>query len=131
MENNQDLLARLEANSRQQLLFTKILCGLLAAILICAVVLTIVIAGAAGEISALAEQASIVLDNLDTVTWELASTDFSTMVANMGTLAAESQNIVAEAMKKLDAIDIDSLNSAIQDLADIVAPLAKISNIFG
>lgn len=131
MENNQELLVKLESHSRQQLLFTKILCAIFAAILICLVVLTVKIAGAAGEISQLSEKAFFVLDNLDTVTWELASTDLGTMVENMGALAAESQEIVGEAMKKLEAIDIETLNKAIDDLADIVGPLANISNFFG
>ena len=43
----------------------------------------------------------------------------------------ESQAAVADAMEKLDTIDIDTLNKAIADLAEIVEPLAKVSKIFG
>ena len=35
------------------------------------------------------------------------------------------------AVKKLDAINFEALNRAIEDLADIVEPLANISNFFG
>lgn len=131
MENNQMLLEKLEKNSAQQLLFTKILCGLCAGILVCMLVLTVFVASAAGQVTELAEQAKFVMDNLDTVTWELANADLSTMVENMGALAADSQAIVEEAMKKLDAINFAALNQAIEDLADIVAPLANLSNFFG
>ena len=131
MEMNEELLARLEKSSRQQALFTKILCILCAVLLICSLVTTAAVAGAAGQITKLAEDAKFVLDNLDTVTWELANADIGSMVENMGALAADSQAIVESAMKKLDAINLEALNQAIEDLADIVEPLAKISNFFG
>ena len=131
MENNQAALEKLEKNSRQQLLFLKILCGLCAGILICVLVLTLSVAGAVGQITELADQAKFVMDNLDTVTWELANADIGSMVENMGTLAADSQAIVESAMKKLDAINLEALNQAIEDLADIVEPLANLSNFFG
>ena len=131
MENNQVALEKLEKNSRQQLLFLKILCGLCAGILICVLVLTLSIAGVAGQVTELADQAKFVMDNLDTVTWELANADIGSMVENMGTLAADSQAIVESAMNKLDAINLEALNHAIEDLADIVEPLANLSNFFG
>ena len=131
MENNQVALEKLEKNSRQQLLFLKILCGLCAGILICVLVMTLSIAGVAGQVTELADQAKFVMDNLDTVTWELANADIGGMVENMGTLAADSQAIVESAMNKLDAINLDVLNQAIEDLADIVEPLANLSNFFG
>ena len=131
MENNQVALEKLEKNSRQQLLFLKILCGLCVGILICVLVMTLSIAGVAGQVTELADQAKFVMDNLDTVTWELANADIGSMVENMGTLAADSQAIVESAMNKLDAINLEALNQAIEDLADIVEPLANLSNFFG
>ena len=131
MENNQALLEKIEQNTRQQALFTKILCILCAVILICVLVATIFIAGAVGQVKELTQQAKFVMDNLDTVTWDLANADIGTMVENMGTLAQDSQAIVEAAMMKLDAINFEALNRAIEDLADIVEPLANISKIFG
>lgn len=131
MENNQVILESIAKNTRQQLLFTKILCGLCAGILICLLVMTVFFAGAANQITELAEDAKFVMDNLDTVTWELANADLGSMVENMGTLASDSQAIVEAAIAKLDAINFEALNRAIEDLADIVEPLAKVSNFFG
>jgi len=131
MENNQMILEKLEKNTKQQLLFTKILCGLCAGILLCFLVLTVLVACTASEISQLAEKAEFVIDNLDTVTWQLANADLASMVENMDTLAADSQAIVESAMKKLDAINLEALNQAIEDLADIVEPLANLTNFFG
>lgn len=131
MENNQTLLEKIEQNTRQQVMFTKILCILCAVILICVLVATIFVIGAVGQVKELTEQAKFVMDNLDTVTWELANADLGSMVENMGTLAQDSQSIVEAAINKLDAINFEALNRAIEDLADIVEPLANISNFFG
>ena len=46
-------------------------------------------------------------------------------------LVSDSQTGLTEAMNKLNAIDIDTLNKAIESLADVIEPLAKLSNIFG
>ena len=130
MENSQELLTKLEQHSKQQLLLTKITCILCAAIFICLLVMTVLIVGTASHLSTLAEDAEFVIDNLEAVSWELANADIGTMVDNIGTLAADSQTIVAEAMKKLEAIDIETLNEAIEDLAAIVEPLVRVSSFF-
>ena len=145
MENNQVLLEKIEQNTRQQALFTKILCVLCAAVLICSVVTTAAVAGTAkrltevvmplqevaSQVHDMTGQAETILDNMETVTQELADADLGSMVENVNVLAAESQSVVSEAMEKLDTIDIDTLNKAIQDLSDVVEPLAKVSKLFG
>ena len=149
---NQIILEKIEKQIRQQTLFTKILCGLCVAVLLCTLVLTIAVAGVAGQLMevvtplqdvaaqvqdvasqvyAMTGQAETIMDNMETVTQALADADLGTMVENVNALAAESQTIVSEAMEKLDTIDIDTLNKAIADLSDVVEPLAKVSKIFG
>ena len=110
----EQIMEKLEKQSRQQLLFTKILCGLCALLLVCTLVLTIAITGAVKEIAVvaaplqeIAQQAGTVMTNLETVTQDLASADLSSMVEGVNTLAVNSQSAIAEAMKKLDLIDID------------------------
>ena len=146
MENN------LEKYARQQLLFTKILCGIFALVLVCIVVLTAAVSGAAkqlveiiapleavvgqvedvaAQVNDMTGQAEIIMDNMESVTQALADADLGSMVENVNTLTAESQGVVSEAMKKLDTINIKTLNKAIEDLADVVEPLAKVSKIFG
>ena len=134
----EQVLEKIEKQSRRQLLFTKILCMLCALMLICTLVLTLSITGAVQEIltiaqplQQMADQASTVMANLDTVAQDLADADLGSMVENVNTLAADSQTVITEAMKKLDTIDIDTLNQAIADLADVVEPLAKVSKFFG
>ena len=129
--DNQILLEKIVKQTRQQALFTKILCVFCAVILICMLVLTFFIVNAAGQITELAEQAKFVMDNLDVVTWELANADIGGMIENMGALTTDSQAIVEEAMSKLNAINLDALNQAIEDLANIVEPLANFTKFFG
>lgn len=146
MENN------MEKYARQQLLFTKILCGIFALVLVCILVLTVAISGVAKQLVAIivplenavgqvedvavqvnnmTGQAEIIMDNMEAVTQTLADADLGGMVENVNALTADSQTAVTEAIKKLDAIDIDTLNKAILDLADVVEPLAKVAHIFG
>ena len=75
-------------------------------------------------------QMDVILTNLDEVTQELAQADLVGMVENVDTLATTSQSAVEHATEKLDTIDLDTLNKAIQDLADVVEPLARFFNVF-
>ena len=152
MEMHEELLLKLEKNSRQQALLGKILCVLCAAVLICSLVMTVAVTGAAsqlmavvtplqnvagqiedvaGQVQAMTGQAETIMDNMEIVTQTLADADLGTMVENVNVLAAESQSVVSDAMEKLDTIDIDTLNKAIKDLSDVVEPLAKVSKFFG
>ena len=134
----EQVLERIEKQSRRQLLFTKILCMLCVFLLVCTVVLTFSITGAVKQVltiaqplQQMADQAGTVLANLDNVAQELADADLGSMVDSVNTLATDSQSAVTEAMQKLETIDIDTLNQAIADLADVVEPLAKVSKFFG
>lgn len=152
MEIHEELLLKLEKNSRQQALLGKILCVLCAAVLVCSLVMTVAVTGAAsqliavvtplqnvagqiedvaGQVQAMTGQAETIMDNMEIVTQTLADADLGTMVENVNVLAAESQSVVSDALEKLDTIDIDTLNKAIQDLSDVAEPLAKVSKLFG
>ena len=137
MDNNQEVLQKLERISSQQLLFTKILCVLCALVLICSLVMMFSVTGAVKELMTLAqplqelaEEADTIMADLGVVAESLAEADLGSIVENVNALASESQNAVAGAMKKLDAIDIDTLNQAIRDLADIVGPLANFGRLW-
>lgn len=125
------ILDKLEQQGRQQLLFTKILCVLCALMLICTLVLTIAITGAVKEITAIAQPLQEISQQASAVMQDLADADLGSMVETVNTLAADSQAAVTAAMKQLDLIDIETLNKAIEDLADVVEPLARVSNFFG
>ena len=144
MENNEKLLAlmeKMEENSRKQLLFTKVLSGLTALVLVFALVLVGYLCSAAGyvqelagqltgivnQVTGIADQAVIVLDHLETVTNELAQVDLNSMIADVDELVGSSQSAVEDALGKINTIDIDTLNQAIKDLAAVVEPLARLT----
>ncbi len=79
-----------------------------------------------GQTNGLMVQASGVLENLDTVTAELAKTDITGMMEDVDSLVVSSEENMAAAVGKIEAIDIDSLNKAIKDLQSVVSPLAKL-----
>ena len=61
-------------------------------------------------------------------------TDMSEAIKDMGTnmdsFISENSQSIEEVMKKVEAIDFEGLNSAIQDLGDTVEPFAKFFNRF-
>lgn len=65
-----------------------------------------------------------------TRTAETALTTANAAADNANRLVADNADAVAEAMEKFNSVDFDSLNRAVKDLADIVAPLARVSNLF-
>ncbi len=71
-----------------------------------------------------------ILTNLDTVTRELAAADLDGMVADVDAFVTTSQGAVEQATEKLNIIDFETLNRAIEDLADVVEPLARFFNVF-
>ena len=73
----------------------------------------------------------LILINLETVTNQIAEVDFGAMVKNVDDLVVTSQAGVEQAMDQISAIDFKTLNQAIKDLSDVVAPLAKFFNVFG
>ncbi len=80
------------------------------------------------QTNVLMKQGSGVLENLDTVTADLAKTDISGMMKDVDSLVTSSEESMVTAVGKIEAIDIDSLNKAIKDLQSIVSPLAKLFN---
>ena len=145
MENKTELLEKLEKNTRQQLIFTKVLCLLCAILMVCMLIMAVSISGVAkevvtlarplqevaGQVTGITAQAETVMENLDSVAKALAEADLSGMAQNINALTADSQSVVTEAMEKLDTIDIETLNKAIADLADAAELLGKVSRIFG
>ena len=72
----------------------------------------------------------LVMGNLQVITSELADTDIDGMINNVNRLVTSSQQDVEDALSKVNAIDFDSLNKAIKDLSDVIAPLANFVNLF-
>ncbi len=71
-------------------------------------------------------EASGVLDNLNRVTEDLANQDIAGLFDSVNGLVIESQEKINEAMDKVNAMDIETLNQAIYELHTVVEPLAKL-----
>jgi len=61
---------------------------------------------------------------------EISRIDFNGMASNIDSLVTSSEQNITKAMDNFNNIDFDSLNSAIKDLADVVAPLRRLTSIF-
>ena len=132
------LMEKLEKSNRQQVRSARLQCffSFLAAVCCLLLLLTVAkivpdIKELSGEISGIALQAETVLTNLETVTEELAAADLESLVTNVNGLVATSQTGVEQAVDKLNAVDMETLNKAIEDLAKVVEPLAKLAGMFG
>ena len=121
------ILERLEKNSRKQLLHARlqtlfsIVCALFCGILLLKLLQFI------PQLENLVAQAEILLRDLDTVTKALAQLDLSQMVENINELVTTSQSGVEEALEKINEIDFDTLNQAVEDLSKVVKPLADFA----
>lgn len=134
MEHNNDfqqMMERIDRSNRRQARYGLLQCifGLIS--VVCCVGLLLLVISAVPQFQAMAQQAETVLSNLETVSNELAAVDLAGMVEDVDALVSDSQSGLTEALNKLNAIDIDTLNKAIESLADVIEPLAKLSNIFG
>ena len=140
MEENKELielLEKMERSSRQQVKLTRFLClfALIAA-LCCACTVALVcnvlpqITNVLPRIDSVISQMQIILGNLETATQQLSLLDFTGMVGDVEALVSTAQVGLEETMNKLNTIDFETLNKAIEDLASVVEPLSKLASIF-
>lgn len=79
-----------------------------------------------GTTESIVTEAEGAVKNLNKITTELAEVDVDGLFDNVNGLVIQSQKDVTSAMEKLNAINFEKLNGAIEDLASIVDPLAKL-----
>lgn len=147
MEYGQDtayLLARLEENSRKQVRLARAQCVFSAVTLVCCIAILIMavmfvpkLDTLVTQVSGFVDNAEKVVENLNTISTDLAELDLSTMMENMNGLITDVDDLITttregleDTMEKIDKIDFDALNKAIKDLADVIEPLAKFFNGF-
>ena len=76
------------------------------------------------------QSVNYMMEDLNAITDELAAADLEQMIENVDHLVVSSEANIQEALKKLNALDIETLNQAIQNLNDAVAPLASFFHQF-
>ncbi len=132
-----ELLQKIEASNRKQLLYTRIQCGAALVAVACFAGIYFLIKDFLPQISAIiteipgvVAQMEVVLGNLELVTRELTTVDFAEMVEGVNALVATGQVGLEETVNKLNAIDFEALNNAIQKLTQVIDPLAKFFGAF-
>ena len=96
-------------------------------------VLAVVLYGTAALLpraSATLQNMDAVMKNLEDITSDLAQSDLQQMIADVDGMVSSSEKCVRDALDKINRIDIDTLNQAIQNLNDTVEPLANFFGLF-
>lgn len=133
MEENREmveLLKQIEKSGRQRARTGKILCVLALAVAVCCVLTAVSVVRLVPQVSEVIGQAQRVLGNLEQTAEALAAADLSGMVSDVDTLVASGQQSLSQTMEKLNTIDFEALNAAIEDLAAVVEPLSKFFGVF-
>ena len=141
MEHNDktlELLEKIEKTNRRHLLFTQIFCGIaLVAALFCILAL-VKVHQLLPQVQGITAQMQGLLGNMEQAASQLAALDLQgiaenveALVGNVDMLAINAQDSLKQTMTKLDTIDFETLNKAIQDLAAVVQPLADFFGRFG
>ena len=140
MEQNDktlELLEKIEKTNRRQLLFTQIFCGIaLVAVLFCVIAL-VKVNQLLPQIQGITAQMQGVLGNMEQAAGQLAALDIrgivenvETLVGNVDMLAVSAQDSLKQTMTKLNTIDFETLNKAIEDLSAVIQPLADFFGMF-
>lgn len=133
-----ELIRKMEASGRKQLMYTRIQCLAAVAAVVCFAGIYFLIRDFLPQISAIiteipkvVAQMEAVLANLEIVTTELAEVDFKSMIDGVNTLVETGQAGLEETVAKLNSIDFEALNTAIDSLVKVIDPLAKFFKVFG
>jgi len=136
VEDRDELLQKLVKNSSKQLFYARLTS--LAALVLC-VAVVVCLAVVVPKVLATVDSANEILlqvsDTITIVDTTLESvTEMSTSITDMGstmeTFITDNAETVEAIMTKLEEIDFEGLNDAIEDLGNVVEPLANFFNKF-
>ena len=133
MEENKELLEllqKIEKTNRQQVRLTRVVCIFALVAALCCICTVGLVYNVLPQINTIISQRQIVLGNLETATAQLSVVDFSGMIADVEALVTTAQQSLDQTMNKLNTIDFQTLNKAIEDLARVVEPMSKLMNVF-
>lgn len=134
MEANQEmleLLRKIEKSNRQKNVTNVLLCMFMLAAAVSCIAICVMVWQLMPQVNVLLGQLETVLADLEQTARKLAALDLESMVSNMDSLAVYAQDSLHQTMEKLDTIDFETLNQAIEDLAQVIEPVAKFFGMFG
>ena len=124
-EHNRDMAI----TEKKELKYQKLsfICSLLSAIFM-GLVLAVVIGVCAfimPKVEKIYESTMISLENLETLTTNLNEADLGGTVDNINTLTVQATGDLSETMERINSIDLEKLNTAIDNLNATVEPMAE------
>lgn len=141
MEENKEtleLLKKIERANRHRVWSGYIRSGLILVCAVCMVALVVMVARLMPQINEILGQAGLAMGQIQTVltdlqqtAGQLAQVDYAGMVSNVDNLVTTGQQSLEGMMEKLNSVDFEKLNQAIEDLAAVIEPLAKMAKVFG
>lgn len=134
MNTEEQLMEKLLKNSEKQLFYSRI--ASLAVLVLAAVVIICLVMIVPKVMTTITNANEIMAQATETITLANTAiesvTEMSVAITDMGTdmdtFITENSKSIEEVMHNLEAIDFEGLNGAIEDLGDVVEPLA---NFFG
>lgn len=133
-DERSEILKRIEASNEAQARYarkqyTMSLIGAAANVLVLCLVVFLTVTLLPKVISTF-QNLNVIMENVEMITNDLKEVDIEGMMKNIDSLVVDSTDSLNQAMKKINAIDIEKLNSAIRNLDDAVEPLANFANLF-
>ena len=133
MDQNQEmleLLRKIEKSGRQKNVTNILLCLFMLAAAVSCVTLCVMVCRLLPQVNDLLGQMETVMIDLEQTVRRLSALDLESMVANANSLAVVAQESLQQTMEKLNTVDFETLNKAIEDLSKVIEPLAKFFGMF-
>ena len=133
MDQNQEmleLLRKIERSGRQKNVTNLLLCLFMLAAAVSCVTLCVMVCRLLPQVNDLLGQMETVMTDLERTVRRLSALDLESMVANANSLAVVAQESLQQTMEKLNTVDFETLNKAIEDLSKVIEPLAKFFGMF-
>lgn len=131
-----DILKNLYQKTEKQLKYTRVLSlamvGILCALAIALWVMVPKLVRTLEGVDQALVQVGAVLEDADAAISDISdmSVQITDMSTNLNTFVLDNSETMSDAMTGINGIDFEGLNQAIQDLQDVVSPLANMMNRF-
>lgn len=128
MDQNQEmleLLRRIEKSNRQKVFTNVLVCLFMLAAAASCIAVCVMLGQLIPQVNQILTQTRTILGNLEEASRQMQQLEMETMVNNVNSLAVYAQQSLQQTMDKLNTLDIETLNKAINDLAQVIEPLAK------
>lgn len=84
------------------------------------------------QVDELIDDTGVVMQNLNDISVEVNTviSDAQVLIDNSNTMVEDNTDAITETVQKMNQVDFETLNKAINDLSDVVEPLANFFNKF-